>query len=150
MHWADDADKRGINFGIHELPGWAVENPMARSRLLVGGVYQVGVVSVAPMPVPAGLSYAAIYIDVWNLTDPAQGIRVTLEFSLNGGASWDSRSFTFWGRPRRPGWDRALAMSKVACEIPDSTHAPRLVRGSIEIIGAPVDTFADIDLKVYR
>jgi len=128
---------------------------MARFSVLANAVYANGDRQIASTAVPTNLAFVTVYVDVTDIAVAGgenSGVRVLLEFSLDGGANWglpfvgELRG----GQPGGPGGPPSPPfISSIGIQIPDPLNANRRVRGTITVFGGPFRMSAEAEFVTY-
>jgi len=104
-----------------------------------------------PFTVPLGITQIGLAVDITSDADPTKRWDLLLEFSNDGGATWNPYDPWPQGCGRSGGVtldDKGVAVPEAAIfrQLPEPANALRRLRGSITIVG-PISLTVDILVK---
>lgn len=121
---------------------------MASTVILPQATYPIGTRTVGPANVPQNATKVEMALDGAAMTDPALHVSMTLDLSLDNGATWnlphpqvdpfpigmtlDGGALNRQGLP--------LATYTLGTQLPDPTNANRKIRMTVTISGTPLTT----------
>lgn len=127
---------------------------MASSVVLAPGTYAIGTRTLGPANVPLGVTAIELALDGAAMTDPALHVAITLDLSLDGGATWNDPhpavdpfpvGMTLDGGAKNRQGD-PLAAYTIGTSLPDPTNPNRRVRATVVISGTPLTTSGTLSL----
>lgn len=129
---------------------------MATTTVLPQGTYQPQTRLLGPVTVPQGATELTFTFDRTNWTDPAVTLAITIDLSLDGGATWNNPpeqaaplpfGFTSEGGGGLDKHGNPRTETTGTTSIPQPTNTQRRLRATVTIAGGPLTTNGSVTIS---